>query len=370
VSGCFALGWGANNVQRTMTRRFRWIAVALTCAAVALPLAAAQAPHSSASQDSCATCHLGVVTSYAHAPMRHAMELPNEDPTLKAHPDLRVQIGRYSYRLETKDGHSTYSVTDGTNTLTLPIHWNFGKNSQTWVLEKDGNLYESLVSYFPRVNGLATTPGDERLSPATLTEAMGRKLSVWEVRSCFNCHATNAVDGQKLTLDKLSPGVGCERCHVGALKHMADAEQDNFSTLPKALKKMDSESVSNFCGQCHRTWDIVVRNHWRGPAFVRFQPYRLENSKCFIGNDPRIGCLACHNPHQPLQQDEAFYDEKCMACHGTAKPSANAVMYMTCPVSKTGCIRCHMPKVDLPGGHQQFTDHQIRIVRKGEPYPD
>ena len=29
-----------------------------------------------------------------------------------------------------------------------------------------------------------------------------------------------------------------------------------------------------------------------------------------------------------------------------------------------------MPKVNLPGGHMAFTDHQIRIVRPGEPYPN
>jgi hypothetical protein len=29
-----------------------------------------------------------------------------------------------------------------------------------------------------------------------------------------------------------------------------------------------------------------------------------------------------------------------------------------------------MPKVELPGGHAQFTDHFIRIVKPGESYPE
>jgi hypothetical protein len=29
-----------------------------------------------------------------------------------------------------------------------------------------------------------------------------------------------------------------------------------------------------------------------------------------------------------------------------------------------------MPKTSLPGGHLKFTDHEIRIVRPGEKYPD
>jgi formate-dependent nitrite reductase cytochrome c552 subunit len=39
-------------------------------------------------------------------------------------------------------------------------------------------------------------------------------------------------------------------------------------------------------------------------------------------------------------------------------------------VAKTNCVGCHMPKIDLPGAHAKFTDHQIRIVRAGDPYPN
>jgi len=329
----------------------------------------APAPPTGTSKTTCATCHLGVATSYSHAPMRHAMEPTGANPLLDTHPSLTTQIGHYSYSVQTKDGKSTYSVTDGSDSMTLPIRWIFGIHSQTWVLEKDGHLYESFVSYFPRDNGLGITPGDTKLTPTNLTEAMGRKISTWETLQCFTCHASGAVSGVKLTLDTLRPGLDCERCHVGSEQHMADAQHDNFSTLPKSLKKMTSEDVSNFCGQCHRTWDTVMRNHWKGPAFVRFQPYRLESAKCFIGTDPRISCLACHNPHQQLKHDTAFYDSKCLACHGQAKPSATATMYKACPVAKANCTSCHMPKVELPGGHAPFTDHLIRITHPGDAYP-
>jgi formate-dependent nitrite reductase cytochrome c552 subunit len=33
-------------------------------------------------------------------------------------------------------------------------------------------------------------------------------------------------------------------------------------------------------------------------------------------------------------------------------------------------VSCHMPKINLPGGHAKFTDHEIRIVRPGDPYPN
>jgi hypothetical protein len=304
--------------------------------------------------------------------MRHAMEPANANPVLLANPSLSAQLYGYSYSVQTKDGHSTYTVSDATGSMTLPIHWVFGERSQTFVLEKDGKLYESLVSYFPRENGLATTPGDKDLKPKNLTEAMGRELSPWESLSCFNCHASNAVSGTHLKLDTLILGVECERCHAGAQQHMIDAQNDNFKTLPKSFKRMSTGDISNFCGQCHRSWETVVRNHWKGQAFVRFQPYRLQNSKCFAADDPRISCLACHNPHQQVSHDEAFYDKKCMACHGDTKVAATGAVAAakTCPVAKANCSTCHMPKVELPGGHVQFTDHQIRIVHPGDPYPN
>jgi len=330
----------------------------------------AQHPKAANAPVTCATCHNGAATSYATAPMRHAMEPQGANPALATHTDMSVQLGAYSYRVQTKDGQSTYAVSDGTDTLTLPIHWIFGQHAQTWVLEKDGHYYESLVSYFPRANGLAITPGDQKITPHNLTEAMGRQLPIWETRTCFNCHGSGVVAGEKLTPAKVTPGLDCERCHAGAQQHMADAAQDNFKTLPKSLKRLDAEQVSDFCGQCHRTWDTVMRNKWHGPAFVRFQPYRLENSKCFIGNDPRISCLACHNPHQPVNHDVAFYDAKCLACHAESKSASASAAMKTCPVAKSNCTSCHMPKVELPGGHAQFTDHYIRVVHAGEPYPE
>jgi hypothetical protein len=342
---------------------------ALICGLFFTFAACGQQPKPNKQAISCATCHNGVTTSYATAPMRHAMEPHGASPLLAAHPDMTVQLGSYTYRLLTKNGQTTYTVSDDKDSLSLPVRWIFGQRSQTWVLEKDGHYYESLVSYFPLVNGLAITPGDQKITPHNLTEAMGRQLPIWETRTCFNCHGTGVIAGEKLAPEKVTPGVGCEHCHEGAEQHMTDAARDNFKTLPKSLKKLDAEQISDFCGQCHRTWDAVMRNKWHGPAFVRFQPYRLENSRCFIGNDARISCLACHNPHQPVKHDTAYYDAKCLACHAGAKSDQTNGTAKTCPVAKSNCTSCHMPKVEL-SGHARFTDHYIRVVRAGEPYPD
>lgn len=71
-------------------------------------------------------------------------------------------------------------------------------------------------------------------------------------------------------------------------------------------------------------------------------------------------------------RDAAAYDSKCLACHvpqQSAKRSQDR-RGPACPVSQQSCVTCHMPQVELPGGHARFFDHYIRVVRPGEPYPD
>jgi len=305
--------------------------------------------------------------------MGRALELPGTNPVLAKHPSLKFQNGRYTYTVETRGNKTTYSVTDGTRTIALPVLWGFGAAAQTWVLEHDGKLYESLVSYYPDINDLYFTTGDEKLVANSLEDAIGRELSANESKTCFGCHSTNAIVNGKLDVSSLKPGVTCEHCHIGAIAHMSDIPKGITATIPPRLADLSTEDLSNFCGQCHRTWETVVRNHWFGPVNVRFQPYRLANSKCFNGTDPRISCLACHDPHQQVVRDDSYYDAKCQACHAApahAPPALAASSVPSCPVAKSNCVSCHMPKVKLPNGHLTFTDHQIRVVRAGESYPN
>ena len=119
---------------------------------------------------------------------------------------------------------------------------------------------------------------------------------------------------------------------------------------------------------------------------ARFQPYRLENSKCWRQGYARLTCIACHNPHEQLVQSAASYDKKCLACHKTTVGDKTTVGKKTmpgktaqgdpgdpgavCPVGTKNCVTCHMPKVEAVGIHASFIDHEIRIVRPGERYPN
>jgi hypothetical protein len=309
--------------------------------------------------------------------MGRAMQRPELNPLFKSHPRLIVHKGPYTYTVETKSTQTSYAVSDGKSTISLPIRWSLGKGAQTWVLEKDGELFESMVSYYPSVDGLDITTGDEALTPHNLDEAVGRKLSKSEPKDCFGCHSTNAVSAGKLHLEVVEPGVTCEHCHAGATTHLVSALQGNaYESAPPTLRKLTTEDISSFCGQCHRTWESVIRSGWRGEINVRFQPYRLANSKCFEGTDPRISCIACHDPHQDLVRDTKFYDPKCLACHAAKDQISSQAtegtgrLARSCMVGTSDCASCHMPQVKLPNGLMTFHDHEIRIVKAGAAYPD
>ena len=318
----------------------------------------------------CVGCH-EQAKSQPDTSMAHALETAEECRILSSHPLLTFKDGKYSYRIERHGDQSLYSVSDGAQTLTLPIRWTMGASSaigQTYILESKGDLYESRVSYFSELKGLDLTMGAQGFAPTNILDAVGRQLGRDEVLKCFGCHATNAVQGRELTTDTMTPGVQCERCHGPAEEHLAAvARGDAKPSGMKDLSKLSTDQISNFCGQCHRTWEEIAFGGKLDVTDIRFQPYRLAGSKCYDLDDLRISCLACHDPHREVDSNSADYDSKCEACHSrsaSGQPGAKA-----CKVATNRCASCHMPKIELPGAHHKFTDHRIRIVKANERFP-
>ena len=344
-----------------------------------LPVATV-AQTNSVAPGACARCHVEALTQ-PDTFMAHALEAVDKCKILIDHPVLTVTVGKYSYRIERKGSESEYSVSDGTKTVTLPIAWAMGGSAalgQTYILEQDGALYESRVSWFRELKGLGPTMGYEGTVPLDINDAAGRLIHQDEKLHCFGCHATNAVQGKQLTLDKLIPGVQCSHCHESTDAHLAAMLSGGPGpAIPEGLTrliKLSADQASNFCGQCHRTWAEIVAQGNPSIANIRFQPYRLTGSKCYDPDDTRISCLACHNPHHDFNAQTVNFDPKCLACHSNGKgsgtrPAGGKPGAKACPVAKDKCVSCHMPRIELPGAHYKFTDHRIRIVKPNEPYP-
>jgi Cytochrome c554 and c-prime len=316
----------------------------------------------------CAECHADKVRTHAQTTMGRALETGAASEILRKHPKLTFRAGIYSYEILRQGEQSIYRVTDGKETIALPILYAFGLGSagQTYVLQGKDGLLESRLSFYNDTQSLDTTIGQSRDLPTSLADAVGREMSKDETMQCFSCHTTGAVKGGKVDFNTLVPGIGCEACHGPGGEHIALGKKGE----PNAQKifnpgKLSGDDLSQeFCASCHRSVeDVTALPRLGGLNNVRFQPYRIFNSKCY-SDDRRISCIGCHDVHQPQPTETIAYDAKCAACH-----SPKEVQSKLCKVGKSDCASCHMPKVELPGAHFKFTDHRIRIARKGEPYP-
>ena len=326
----------------------------------------------------CAQCHKKHFASYSQSAMEMAMEPVGSSRVLSANTALTFRNGPYSYSIKRQGKQSLYTVTNGKESVTATVLYAFGqgKAGQTYVFRYQGELYQSLVSFYQEVNGLDFTVGASSEAPASLKEALGRPMSENETKDCFGCHGTGAIVNGKVDFEKNVPGVHCEACHGPGKAHTEAIQSGepgaNLIFNPKRLS--GDELAQEFCAACHRAIPDFEKLRSLKVNNVRFQPYRIFYSKCY-SDDRRISCTACHNPHGPVKQESAYYDAKCLACHNTAKgddklSSTEQKSALTCKVGTKDCVTCHMQKVAPPQAHFKFTDHYIRVIKPGAPYPD
>jgi hypothetical protein len=330
-----------------------------------------------AGPSACALCHFAKVSSFKAAAMSQASVSPQQSPVLRDHGQLTFKIGDYSYELVTSAEKSELTVRKGEESLSADLQWAFGIGhmGQTYLFKKDNQFYEAHLSFFVAPQVLDITPGQDRTVPKDLQEGLGRLQEPSEIKRCFGCHTTASTTSGNFDPEHAFWGVTCEACHGPGARHISAMKSGdvNGKQLIFSPAKLDPVSSVDFCGACHRTWQDIVGNGLIGAGIlnVRFTPYRLENSRCWKQQDARITCTACHDPHQALVKDDASYDSRCFACHRQRGQARSADLPgKTCPVTTSKCVSCHMPKYDPPTLHSSFTDHWIRVVKPGAPYPD
>lgn len=340
----------------------------------------------------CADCHERIFDDAQQTSMAHTAMLAGESDILRSNPDLAFHHNSYYYDIRTSDGVSIYTVMNGPKQESAQLKWAFGTNrvAQSWLFKKkDGQFYEVRVTYFKTLKGLNFTPGRALSDPENVEEAMDRQVGRAEVFQCFGCHTTASGMGSSFDESRLIPGVSCEACHGPGKAHIDEMEnlppergaKNPIENTRKAIfnpEKLTPEESVDFCGACHGSyWDISLSGAI-GANTARFQPFRLEESKCWNKSDPRLTCIACHDPHKQVDSVAADYDHVCLSCHLTKMNAAQSVSLHpdkthpgpACPVAVENCTTCHMPEVYVPVMHRSFPDHRIRIARDGEPFPD
>jgi len=325
----------------------------------------------------CINCHRAIGESQAATPMAQAAATAVHSRVLRQRGNVATDAGAYSYSIVSSGAESRYSVRAGAAALTVPLSWAFGlgNKGQTFVYKRGDRFFESRMSFYASLQNLALTTGHSLNPPADLEAALGQPISVEPLRKCFGCHTTGSDAAEGFDPDQATPGVGCESCHGPGGRHATLMSEQNLEEGRQAIfnpVRLGPVALVDFCGACHRTWSDVNEMNLSGVANVRFQPYRLENSRCWGNGDARLSCLACHDPHKQVVKDSSFYDAKCLACHASGrqeKPRPDRPG-KACPVKQKGCANCHMPKVLLPSMYSTFVDHEIRVVKPHANYPD
>jgi hypothetical protein len=333
----------------------------------------------------CTSCHSAIVAIQTSTPMGATAMHAADSDILHSHPTLNFAFDQYRYEIKTSPTRYVYAVTDGTRTLSADLLWAFGTGrvGQSYLFKQaDGRFYEARVTYFDTQKNLHFTPDRALTSAKDLEEAMYRPVDISEIRRCFACHTTASSIADHFDEKNLVPGITCEACHGPGAKHVAAMQAAKVAgmqpsaegTIFTAAQLNPTDSV-DFCGSCHATWWDVKLSGVKGVSSVKSQPYRLEGSKCWgKGGDTRLTCVACHDPHKQLHTDATSYDANCLSCHKTTSQKVTEQKIPehpapACPVSTQNCATCHMPKVNVPEMHYNFTDHRIRIARN-DSYPE
>src|SRR4051794_28268930 len=215
----------------------------------------------------CVRCHDAHAASFHRTGMGRSMapvDLKREPPDASYdHP-----ASKRRYQVVRKDGqlfHRELLLADGPDEVLLsefPVKYvvGSGRHSLTYLVEVDGFLVESPVTWYRAKNAWAMSPGYDRSTQSGFERAVGE--------SCLICHAglADAVEGSLHRMDVKEAAIGCERCHgPGSLhvEHHAAKKPvtgafDDTIVNPAHLPRELAEAV---CSQCHlrSSASILVR---------------------------------------------------------------------------------------------------------------
>jgi len=247
---------------------------------------------------------------------------------------------------------------DGVDVVDIPVEWAFGAGEQavTFLTRVNPDWYlEHYFSYYSAAGTMAPTPGQQGLPASTLQLAMGLLYKASDPNTgaagCFECHSTGPVSAE---LRPTEAGVRCESCHGPGSQH-----RDHPDRTLRKPGRMTASELNQFCGNCHRQPAAAgTAIKWSEAWNVRHQPLYLDQSACFRKSDGALSCLSCHDPHEPLRREAAFYNAKCASCHhGETRPPPAACA--------ADCVSCHMPRVS-PQAYLRFTNHWIGVYGAGD----
>lgn len=346
----------------------------------------------------CARCHQEIAETYRQHPMGRSFSVakPFEQPAT-------LLVKGFRYAVENLDGRPVHreTWTDG-NGLALAEHaaevryvLGSGTRGRGYLVEEEGFLFQSPLSWYARKNGWDLSPGYRDNN-----QHFGRPV----LPACLFCHANHAdvePDAVNRYRQPIFRGlaIGCERCHGPGQLHvelhdgggLVKGAFDDTIVNPKHLEPSIREGV---CQQCHLQgqgrflrhglqtfdyrpgmplelfWSVCVWAPGRAPLDQAVgQVEEMVASRCYQASAGKLGCTSCHDPHErpaPARK-AAHYRPRCLTCHKETSCKLDPVDRKA-KHPDDSCIACHMPARGATDVlHVAVTDHTIRRQDKTAP---
>jgi hypothetical protein len=259
-----------------------------------------------------------------------------------------------------------------------------GARSISYLVERDGRLFESPITWYSQKQKWDLSPGFEKTSAH-----FERPIDP----DCLFCHS-NRVTPAPLTANRyeqpifLGHAIGCERCHGPGELHARSQEvtagPDFTIVNPRHL---DPVLRGNVCEQCHLVGDRRVNRLGRDATDYRpglpltdfFADYshateegqklvgqveQMKASRCYRSSEGRLGCISCHDAHELPDPDQkvAYFRERCLVCHARRGCQLDERVRLA-RSRENDCVACHLPvSKTVDAIHIAVHDH--RILRK------
>jgi hypothetical protein len=218
----------------------------------------------------CAECHPEQYGSYAQTAHSRAFSevRPAQEPADAA---FHHELSGHDFEVLRRNGELRHRdlLRDGAGeTLAQsdhPLKWlvGSGRHSRTYLIETDGFLAESPITWYASRQEWFLSPGYDRPQPGGF-----ERPADW---GCLACHMgrAEAVEGAYHRLNILETAIGCERCHGAGAAHVArrrngadaSAPDDDPIVHPAMLTRDRQEDI---CAQCHLRGEATVMLRGRG----------------------------------------------------------------------------------------------------------
>jgi Flp pilus assembly protein TadD len=375
--------------------------IARDLAAFGLRVSAGAAP-GYVEEAACALCHPVLAETYKEKGMARAFRRPRPEADIedftappfvhapsRQHLEIRRQGDRLVFRRWQADAEGR-----PINTFEQKVDWILGSgdHARTYLYRTGGGeLYQLPLAWYSQTRSWGMAPGFDRPDH----EGVLRRVR----RECVFCHTSfpdmpagaDAYGAPQIFPAALPEGIGCQRCHGPAARHVwfalgwigtrEDIRESIFN--PGRLPVPQRDEV---CMSCHLQPSVAlsglrrfgrgdfsfrageplsdyliqvdVEEEGKAPAErfeINHHPYRLRQSRCFTASGGALSCLTCHDPHNrvPVGKRAAHYRAACLTCHQTPSKAHAA--------DPGDCASCHMPKRRTQDVvHVVMTDHWIR----------